>query len=498
MSYTIRLRIENGTSDTLTVVEKTCWYYANGCTWTEKDGEHVLFMGGSGTSGMLRFKTSSGDFFTVALGMHNNNAWSGLLVNLQEDDTALKLHPEYYNGGKFSSLAPDAAYTPPTAHSKNVWITFARKDIYEVTNNAWMACSSRSISLPGRARLTPERRIEASGQVDSLTKYTVSFSRGSRMCVGMNLAYIELFMTIAYMVRPFDMVLHDTAFEDIRIMIDYGLGLSKHDFKFRGDPAANKELVCSISRLLNVHGIPNLLWGDLVFNLYGVPLQVSDFSFVIPDDLIDKARNILEEAKFPLCHLGQTCPAIQPNRPAPTQNAHFNIKQKGDPRKWFRVELHRKSDLLWTAPEIRACTPETDDPHCMLANDTRLPAYSPRELLGRMHPTDYPAKILTPTQYAEALAMLYYRDGVPGPTIRGEYWLDLQSELVQTGLVKLDELAPRIKRHYELVAKADMKEVHRYSEEVAGQMREEFEIPVRLLPIDTDAFDPVAGVEEFL
>jgi hypothetical protein len=35
-------------------------------------------------------------------------------------------------------------------------------------------------------------------------------------------------MTIAYMVRQFDMMLHDTAFEDIPIMIDYGLGLSKH------------------------------------------------------------------------------------------------------------------------------------------------------------------------------------------------------------------------------------------------------------------------------
>jgi hypothetical protein len=115
-----------------------------------------------------------------------------------------------------------------------------------------------------------------------------------------------------------------------------------------------------------------------------------------------------------------------------------------------------------------------------------------------MHPTDYPAKILTPTQYAEALAMLYYRDGVPGPTIRGEYWLDLQSDLVQTGLVKLDELAPRIKRHYELVGNADMNQAYRYSKEVAGQMREEFDLPVRMLPLDTDAFEPVAAVEEFL
>ncbi|GFF32235.1 hypothetical protein IFM46972_03477 [Aspergillus udagawae] len=165
------------------------------------------------------------------------------------------------------------------------------------------------------------------------------------------------------------------------------------DFKFRGDYTANKELVCSISRLLNAHGIPCLLWGDLVFNLYGVPLQVSDFSFVIPDELIDEARNILEAAKFPVCHLGQTCPAIQPNRPAPPPYAHFNIKQKGDPRKWFRVELHRKSDLLWTAPEISACTPDGDHPHYMLANDARLPEYSPRERLGRMDSTDYAVMI---------------------------------------------------------------------------------------------------------
>ncbi|GIJ91794.1 hypothetical protein Asppvi_010767 [Aspergillus pseudoviridinutans] len=275
------------------------------------------------------------------------------------------------------------------------------------------------------------------------------------------------------------------------------------DFKFRGDHAANKKLVCSISRLLNAHGIPNLLWGDLVFNLYGVPLHVSDFSFVIPDTVIDEARNVLETAKFPLCHLGEICPAIQPNCPAPPPYAHFNIKQKGDPRKWFRIELHRKSDLLWTAPEIPAGKPDANDPHYMLANDARLPEPSPRERLGRMDPTDYAVKIPTPNQYAEALAMLYYRDGLPGPTIRGEYWLDLQSELVQTELVQtelvqLDELPPCIKRHYDLVGKADMKEVHEYSEEVMGQMREEFEIPVHLPSLNADELEPAAVVDEFL
>lgn len=46
-------------------------------------------------------------------------------------------------------------------------------------------------------------------------------------CSHVSLAYIELFMTIPYVVRRSDMVVHDTTFEDIRIVSDYGLRLSK-------------------------------------------------------------------------------------------------------------------------------------------------------------------------------------------------------------------------------------------------------------------------------
>ncbi|GIK04357.1 hypothetical protein Aspvir_008438 [Aspergillus viridinutans] len=131
MSYTIRLRIQNTTSETLTVVEKTCWYYANGCTWTEQDGQHVLFMGGSGTSGMLRFKSSSGETFTTVLGMHNYNPWCDVQVNLKDDETAVKMHPEYYNGGKLSDQAGAGIYKG-TGHGQMVAITFQRKDENEV------------------------------------------------------------------------------------------------------------------------------------------------------------------------------------------------------------------------------------------------------------------------------------------------------------------------------------------------------------------------------
>jgi hypothetical protein len=76
-------------------------------------------MGGSGTSRILCFKSSSGDLFTVVVGMHNYNPWRGLLVDLREDDMVLKLHLEYYNGGKFLHL-PEGVYSLVTIYGAKV------------------------------------------------------------------------------------------------------------------------------------------------------------------------------------------------------------------------------------------------------------------------------------------------------------------------------------------------------------------------------------------
>ncbi|KAF7159507.1 hypothetical protein CNMCM5623_004845 [Aspergillus felis] len=132
MSYTIRLTIRNSTSDTLTVVEKTCWYYANGGIWTEQDCQYVLSMGGSGTSGILRFKSSSGETFTAILGIHNYKPWCDVQVNLRDDDTAVKLLPEYYNGGALSGEAHGEIFKG-TCHGKWVGITFDKADGHELS-----------------------------------------------------------------------------------------------------------------------------------------------------------------------------------------------------------------------------------------------------------------------------------------------------------------------------------------------------------------------------
>ncbi|KAK7436362.1 hypothetical protein VKT23_019210 [Stygiomarasmius scandens] len=98
MTYTITVRIyQTNPNAFFQLVEKTIWHYANGGTWTEAHDEHVLTMGGSGTSGLLRFSSNTGEFFTVALGVHNYVRWCDIVPNLPSNQTGCVILPEYYN-----------------------------------------------------------------------------------------------------------------------------------------------------------------------------------------------------------------------------------------------------------------------------------------------------------------------------------------------------------------------------------------------------------------
>ncbi|KAJ5716367.1 hypothetical protein N7493_008278 [Penicillium malachiteum] len=58
--------------------------------------------------------------------------------------------------------------------------------------------------FPEPHSFNPERWISAAENGERLDRYLVSFSRGTRSCLGMNLAYAELYMIIARLVREFD------------------------------------------------------------------------------------------------------------------------------------------------------------------------------------------------------------------------------------------------------------------------------------------------------
>ncbi|KAF8452856.1 fungal fruit body lectin [Boletus edulis BED1] len=56
-------------------------------------------MGGSGTSGVLRFKSDKGELITVAVGVHNYKRWCDVVTGLKPEETALVINPQYYNNG---------------------------------------------------------------------------------------------------------------------------------------------------------------------------------------------------------------------------------------------------------------------------------------------------------------------------------------------------------------------------------------------------------------
>ncbi|KAK2596099.1 hypothetical protein QQS21_006446 [Conoideocrella luteorostrata] len=99
MSYNIQVRIyQSDIHNFFHVVERGVWNYANGGSWTEQDGALKLAMGGSGTSGILRFKPENGDeaFFVIA-GVHNYKPWVDIVTGLANNVTGASALPEYYN-----------------------------------------------------------------------------------------------------------------------------------------------------------------------------------------------------------------------------------------------------------------------------------------------------------------------------------------------------------------------------------------------------------------
>ncbi|KAF8882793.1 cytochrome P450 [Mucidula mucida] len=67
--------------------------------------------------------------------------------------------------------------------------------------------------FPDPDNFKPERWIGPDAQ--KLDKYLVAFSRGPRICLGINLAWCELYLTFANLMRKFDMQLFETSKEDM-------------------------------------------------------------------------------------------------------------------------------------------------------------------------------------------------------------------------------------------------------------------------------------------
>ncbi|KAK2763881.1 hypothetical protein FQN54_009499 [Arachnomyces sp. PD_36] len=74
--------------------------------------------------------------------------------------------------------------------------------------------------FPDPEKFYPERWILAAERNEGLSRFLLTFGKGNRGCVGMNLAYAELYNTLAAVVRRFDLELYETNLDSIRFVRD--------------------------------------------------------------------------------------------------------------------------------------------------------------------------------------------------------------------------------------------------------------------------------------
>ncbi|KAL8949990.1 MAG: hypothetical protein Q9222_003933, partial [Ikaeria aurantiellina] len=75
--------------------------------------------------------------------------------------------------------------------------------------------------FPSPQRFDPDRWLHDDSP--RLKKYLVPFSKGSRQCLGINLAYSELYLTLAAVFAPgrFTFELFETGVEDVEVRHDF-------------------------------------------------------------------------------------------------------------------------------------------------------------------------------------------------------------------------------------------------------------------------------------
>jgi len=131
MTYTITCRVYQKNTDAwFEIVEKTMWNFANGGSWTVVNDKQVLTMGGSGTSGILRFQYD-GEYFIVALGVHNNKRWCDVSTGLPPSGTACHIHPDYYTDGNYRATVREkqlSSFDVTSPQGRNIKVNFNQPD----------------------------------------------------------------------------------------------------------------------------------------------------------------------------------------------------------------------------------------------------------------------------------------------------------------------------------------------------------------------------------
>lgn len=87
--------------------------------------------------------------------------------------------------------------------------------------------------FPSSRTFIPERWLDDPKTDDGipLERFMVSFGRGTRACLGINLAYIEMYLTLAMMFRRYRFELHESSVEDVELGHDFFIPVARLESK---------------------------------------------------------------------------------------------------------------------------------------------------------------------------------------------------------------------------------------------------------------------------
>jgi len=99
-----------------------------------------------------------------------------------------------------------------------------------ISMSTWIQHNNPDI-FPEPEEFLPQRWLTGSKEGDRLERYLVPFSKGARACLGINLAQVEMYLTVAALFRRFELELFDTDFTDVKLAHEFFLPSAKMDSK---------------------------------------------------------------------------------------------------------------------------------------------------------------------------------------------------------------------------------------------------------------------------
>jgi cytochrome P450 len=134
--------------------------------------------------------------------------------------------------------------------------------------------------FPDPETFDPERWLDKKKRLD---RYLVSFGKGSRQCLGINLAYAELYLTAATLVSRFDFELYETSLNDVQIKHDFFVAVP--DLSSKGVRVTVKERsTTSTGHSGNLKGLKHIATPDPAHTAL---VQATDDNSEIDGDALD-------------------------------------------------------------------------------------------------------------------------------------------------------------------------------------------------------------------